>query len=87
MVREIDDKTIMTRSEARSNYRKFYIGMVFQERNYQNPESEKGYVVYVADSYDESFDIPRKLDDGSHVSVVTGHAVGGIEIGSVYIGE
>jgi hypothetical protein len=82
----IDDKEIMTCREAMEKYDKYYIGFVTTERNYDDPDNEKGYVVCIMDAYDEGFTIPRKTSDGRFISIMSGYAVGGTEIGAILYG-
>ena len=84
-VKIISDKTIMTTREARKKYRTYHIGFVSTEKNLQNPDNEKGYVVCIMDTYEEGFEIERKTEDGKFISVLSGYAVGGTEIGGVYL--
>ena len=86
MVKKIDSKEIMTRSEAMEKYKKYHIGFVTTERQLSDPDNTKGYVVCIMDSYDEGYTIPRRTDDGRFISVMSGYAVGGTEIGALYYG-
>ena len=83
MIQKIDDKTIMTTSEARKKYSAYFLGFVTTERNMEDHDNEKGYVLFLMDTYNEGYDIPRFLEDGEFVAVLPGYAVGGIELGGV----
>jgi len=85
MVRKIDEKEILTRLAARKKYEAHYIGMVLTEQKPKDFDNEKGYVVYITDSYDEQFEIPRKTDDGHYISTMPGYAVGGTQLGGAFI--
>ena len=86
MVQTIDGINIITSREARETYENYYIGFVTTEQNLSDPDNEMGYVVYIMDSYDEGFTIPRRTNEGHFISIISGYAVGGIEIGAIYFG-
>ena len=83
MVKQISDKKIMTINEAREKYKNNYFGFITTEQNVTNPNNSLGYVVCVMDSYDEGYSFPRRTDEGFFISVLTGYAVGGTEIGAI----
>ena len=83
MIKKIEDKEIITRVEARRRYKKYYIGMIMTEEKMHDPDNALGYVVYVMDTYDEIFKIPRRFEDGTYIASMPGMAVGGTEIGSI----
>ena len=86
MVKKIDKKVVMTCREAMEKYAKYYIGFVTTEENYTDPDNEKGYVVCIMDTYDESYTFPRSTDEGQFISVMPGYSVGGTEIGAIIYG-
>jgi hypothetical protein len=55
-------------------YANYYIGFVITEENIIDPDNEKGYVVFIMDSYDEGYTLPRRTNDGSFISVMPGYA-------------
>ena len=73
----------MTISDAREKYKKYYFGFITTEQNLSDPNDSLGYVVCVMNSYSESYTFPRRTNDGSFISVLTGNAVGGTEIGAI----
>ena len=87
MITKIDIKEITTCLNARQKYENKYIGMVVTDQKLQDPDNTKGYVIYLMDSYDETFKIPRRLEDGSFISSMPGMAVGGTEIGGVFFDD
>jgi len=86
MVKKVDKKEIMTSRQAKEQYREFHIGFVTTEQNMTDPDNEKGYVVCIMDSYDEGYNIPRRTDNGDFISIMSGYAVGGTEIGALLYG-
>ena len=84
MVRKINEKEIITRLEARKKYDKHYIGMALTEQKPRDFDNEKGYAIYITDTYEEQFEIPRKTEDGRFISTMPGHAVGGTQLGGTY---
>lgn len=74
----------LSRGDARKKYEDKYIGMVITEQKLNDPNNSMGYVVYIMDTYEETFKIPRNLEGGLFVSTMPGMAVGGIEIGGLY---
>ena len=82
-VKKIDEKEIITTREAKEKYEKHHMGFVVTEPKIEDPDNEKGYVVCLLDSYDEGFKISRKTGDGKFISILSGYAVGGTEIGGV----
>jgi hypothetical protein len=85
MVKKIEDKIIMTSIEARRKYEKYYIGFVSIEQRMADPDNERGYVAYLADTEDEAYEaIPRFTEEGIYIGIEPGHAVGGIRLGGFY---
>ena len=82
-VKYINDMTILTLREAREKYRKFYVGFVDTEPKYHDPDNTKGYVVCIMDEYEEGYTIPRETSDGKFISLMSGYAVGGTQIGGI----
>ena len=80
MIRRITDKEFLTRAEARKKYEQNYIGMVITEQKLHDPDNSQGYVLYVMDTYEEQFEIPRWLDNDTFVATMPGLDVGGAEI-------
>jgi len=84
MIQQINDKEIMTVQEAMQEYSEFFIGFVIVEQNLRNPYEEKGYVLFLADTYDEGLD--ESIDMDLDISVLRGYSVeepvevGGLEI-------
>ena len=86
LVRKIDDTELLSISEAREKYKKYFVGFVTTEQNLSDPDNTKGFVVYVMDSHDEGYTFPRRTEDGKFISVFEGYAVGGTEIGALIYG-
>ena len=84
MVRKIEDKEIMTTRETREKYKEYYIGFVTTERNMEDPDNTRGRVVFMAGSKNEIYEAPEFKEKRKKISVITGYAVGGTEIGGVY---
>ena len=84
MVQQIDDKEIITVQEAMREYSEYFIGFVIVEQNLRNPYDEKGYVLFLADTYDEGLD--ESMDFELDISVLRGYSVdepvevGGLEV-------
>jgi hypothetical protein len=87
MITKIEDREYMTCTEARQKYEKHYVGMVITDQKLHDSENSLGYVVYIMDTYDETYEIPRHLDGGLFVVAMPGMAVGGIEMGCVCFDE
>ena len=87
MVMKVDDHEVMTSREAMEKYEKYFIGFVTIEQNLSDPDNEIGYVIYIMDTYDEGFSIPRRTESNQFIAVMPGYAVGGTEIGGVYFNE
>jgi len=86
MLTVINDKTIMTRLEAKKKYETNYIGFVItDDKDDYDPDNTLGYVTHIVDSYLEQFNIPRYTTDGMYISKMSGWGVGGTEIGGVYL--
>lgn len=83
MITKIEDKKVITCLEARKKYSRHYIGYVTTELNLVDPETTKVLVVYLADSYNEQYEIPVETVEGQHISLMRGMSVGGTEIGGV----
>ena len=85
MIQIINDKEIMTTWEARKKYEKYYIGYVSVERKMTDWDNSLVYVVYTITREDRyKHTIPKRTEDGKVISIMPGHAVGGIEIGGLY---
>jgi len=84
MIKQIDNKEIMTVQEAMREYSEYFIGFVIVEQNLKNPYEEKGYVLFLADTYDEGLD--ESMDIDLDISVLRGYSVdepvevGGLEV-------
>ena len=84
MIQHIDNKKLITVQEAMREYSEYFIGFVIVEQNLRNPYDEKGYVLFLADSYDEGLDECIKMD--LDISVLRGYSVdepvevGGLEV-------
>ena len=87
MIQKIEDKTIMTSSEAREKYNKHYIGFVTTKQDLENFDRAEGYVVYIVDTYKEKYEVPRSTDDGHYIFMMTGYATGSKEVGGIYIDD
>jgi hypothetical protein len=85
MVTATDSREIMTKLAARKKYERYYIGFVATEQKMNDPDNELGYVAYIADTHDEIYSLPRFAEDGGYIAKWPGYAVGGTEIGGVYI--
>jgi len=86
-LRTISDRTILTSRAAREKYSSYYIGFARVEPNMTDPDNEKGYVVFVANTKRELQTMPRETDDGFRISIEPGYALGGVEIGGLYYNE
>ena len=84
MIQQIDGKEIISVQEAMREYSEFFIGFVIVEQNLRNPYEEKGYVLFLADTYDEGLDECMEMD--LDISVLRGYSVdepvevGGLEV-------
>ena len=87
MISKIDVNGIMTSLEARAKYRDKYIGFLTVEQKMTDPDNEKIIVVYIADTYEDSFLIPPVTDDGQRIARMEGLGVGGTEIGGICFDE
>jgi len=87
MIIEIKEKVILTDLEARKKYRDKYIGYITIEQNITDPENEKIVVLFTADNYEESFEIPSETDEGQHIARMAGLGIGGTEIGGICFDE
>ena len=87
MIIEINEKVVLTDLEARKKYRDKYIGYITVEQNITDPENEKIIVIYTADSYDESFEIPSETEEGQLIARMAGLGIGGTEIGGICFDE
>ena len=87
MISEIGKRVVLTDLEARKIYRDKYIGYITIEQNITDPENEKIIVLYTADNYEESFEIPSETDDGQHIARMAGLGIGGTEIGGICFDE
>ena len=83
MIEKIDGKEIMTSLEARKKYKKYYIGYVSVERKMTDWDNSLVYVLYTM-TREDRYNIPKRTEDGKVISMMPGHAVGGIEIGVLY---
>ena len=84
MVKMIENMEIISSREAMEKYEAYYIGFVTTNQNFSDPDNEMGYVVFIMDTYDEGFAVPRKTDNDQFIAIMPGYAVGGTEIGGVY---
>jgi hypothetical protein len=87
MICETNSKEVMTDLEARKKYRDKYIGYITVEQRITDPENERIMVLYTADSFNESYEMPPKTDKGEIISRTAGLGVGGTEIGGVIFDE
>ena len=84
MIQQIDIKETITVQEAMREYSEYFIGFVIVEQNLKNPYEEKGYVLFLADTYDEGLD--ESMDIDLDISVLRGYSVdepvevGGLEV-------
>ena len=51
MIQQIDNQEVVTVQEAMHKYSEYFIGFVIVEQNLRNPYKEKGYVLFLADTY------------------------------------
>jgi hypothetical protein len=87
MITKIEEKEIMTRVEARRKYKKHYICMAITHEKMHDPDNAEGYVIYITDTQKETYQIPRRLDNGLQISKLPGMALGGIEMGGLIFNE
>jgi hypothetical protein len=87
MIYKVDNKETVTRLDAKKKYRDKYIGYITAQQRITDPENEIIIVVYTADNYDESYEIPAKAENGQFIARMAGLGVGGTEIGGVYFDE
>jgi hypothetical protein len=87
MIYKVDNKETVTRIGAKKKYRDKYIGYITVQQKMKDPENEVIIVVYTADSYDESYEMPAKDENGQFIARMRGLGVGGTEIGGVYCDE
>jgi hypothetical protein len=87
MINKVGNKEIITDLEARKKYRDKYIGYIIVEQKVTDPENAKIIVEYIADNYDESYEMPAKTEKGQFISRMAGLGVGGTEIGGVCFDE
>jgi len=84
VIQHIDNKRIITVQEAMREYSDYFIGFVIVEQNLKSPYEEKGYVLFLADTYDEGLDECMEMD--LDISVLRGYSVdepvevGGLEV-------
>jgi len=84
MIQHINNKEIIAVQDAMSKYAEYFIGFVIIEQNLRNPYEEKGYVLFLADTYDEGLD--ESTDSELDISVLRGYSVdepvevGGLEV-------
>ena len=84
MIQQINNEETITVQEAMRLYSEYFIGFVIVEQNLRNPYEEKGYVLFLADTYDEGLD--ESLDIDLDISVLRGYSVdepvevGGLEV-------
>ena len=84
MIQQIDNKEIKTVQDVMREYSEYFIGFVIVEQNLKNPYEEKGYVLFLADTYDEGLD--ESMDLELDISVLRGYSVddpvevGGLEV-------
>jgi len=84
MIQQIDNKEIKTVQDVMREYSEYFIGFVIVEQNLRNPYEEKGYVLFLADTYDEGLDKSMEID--LDISVLRGYSVdepvevGGLEV-------
>ena len=89
MIRKIDSEELTTRIAAQKKYSNNYIGMVFIEQNPADFENDRGYVLYLMETEEEQFQIPRETEDGRYISIMSGHGpfLGGLRMGAAEIGQ
>ena len=84
MIQHIDNQEVVTVLEAMHKYAEYFIGFVIVEQNLRNPYQERGYVLFLADTYDEGLD--ESMDIDLDISVLRGSSVdepvevGGLEV-------
>ena len=84
MIQQIDNREVMTVREAMRKYSGNYIGLVVVKQNLRSPDFEEGYVLFLADSYNEGLEECMGIDQ--NISVLKGYAVeepvevGGLEV-------
>jgi hypothetical protein len=84
MIQQINNPEVVTARDAMRKYSGNYIGLVVVKQNLRSPDSEEGYVLFLADSYNEGLEECMGIDQ--NISVLKGYAVvepidvGGLEI-------
>jgi len=84
MIRYLDNKEVLTAREAMHGFSENYIGFVVVEQNLRNPDFERGYVLFLADTYNEGLE--ESTDSDFNISVLRGYEVdepvevGGLEV-------
>jgi len=84
MIQYIDNKDVVTAREAMHIYSQNYIGFVVVEQNLRSPDFEEGYVLFLADSYNEGLE--ECLETDMNISILRGYEinepveVGGLEV-------
>jgi hypothetical protein len=87
MICKTNSSEVITDLEARKKYRDKYIGYVTVEQRITDPENERIMVLYTADNFNESYEMPSKTANGELISRTVGLGVGGTEIGGVFFDE
>ena len=85
MITKIETKEIMTVREMRKRYStKWFKYVIIGELDTVNPDNEKGYVVFVADTDTELYNIPRDDDDHNSYCIFLGDDVEHpLEVGAI----
>jgi hypothetical protein len=84
MVQRVNAPEVMTAREAMRKYATHYIGFVVIEQNLRNPDFEKGYILFLSDTYNEGLYECSDMD--LNVGVLRGYdvdepvEVGGLEV-------
>jgi len=84
MIKYLNDNTVITAREAMHNYSENYIGFVVVTQNLRSPDFEKGYVLFITDTYNEGLE--ECIDSDLNISILRGYEVdepvevGGLEV-------
>ena len=84
MISFVDNQEIITAREAMHIYSENYIGFVVVEQNLRSPDFEKGYVLFLAETYNEGLE--ECIDSDLNISILRGYdvnepvEVGGLEV-------
>lgn len=84
MIQYVATHDVMSAREAIQGNSNNYIGFAVIEQNLRHPNSERGYILFLADTYDEGLDECMRID--LNISVLRGLnvnepvEVGGLEV-------